>query len=91
LQLARQPVTAPAMTLDQLPPRSRAEIVAIDWSVLAPDEAKRLLALGVDEGAQVTVAHRGMLGARDPIALEIGRMTLAVRRSHAAAVTVKEL
>lgn len=79
------------MTLDQLPPRSRAEIVAIDWSVLAPDEAKRLLALGVDEGAQVTVAHRGMLGTRDPIALEIGRMTLAVRRSHAAAVTVKEL
>lgn len=79
------------MTLDQLPPRSRAEIVTIDWSVLAPDEAKRLLALGVDEGAQVTVAHRGMLGTRDPIALEIGRMTLAVRRSHAAAVTVKEL
>jgi ferrous iron transport protein A len=79
------------MTLDQLPPRRRAEIVAIDWAALAPDEAKRLRALGVDEGARVAIAHRGVFGGRDPIALLIGRMTLAVRRSHAAAMTVKEI
>jgi ferrous iron transport protein A len=79
------------MTLDQLPPRRRAEIVAIDWAALAPDEAKRLRALGVDEGARVAIAHRGVFGGRDPIALLIGRMTLAVRRSHAAAMTVQEL
>jgi ferrous iron transport protein A len=79
------------MTLDQLPPRRRAEIVAIDWAALAPDEAKRLRALGVDQGARVAVAHRGVFGGRDPIALMIGRMTLALRRSHAAAMTVKEL
>ena len=30
------------MTLDQLPPRRRAEIVAIAWDRLAPEEAKRL-------------------------------------------------
>lgn len=79
------------MTLDQLPPRRRAEIVAIDWDRLAPDEAKRLRALGLDEGARVAVAHRGVLGGRDPIALLIGRMTLAVRRSHAAAMTIREI
>jgi ferrous iron transport protein A len=79
------------MTLDQLPPRHRAEIVAIDWPALAPDEAKRLRALGLDEGARVAIAHRGVFGGRDPIALLLGRMTLAVRRSHAAAMTVKEL
>ena len=79
------------MTLDQLPPRRRAEIVAIDWPALAPDEAKRLRALGVDQGARVAVAHRGVFGGHDPIALMIGRMTLAVRRSHAAAMTVKEV
>jgi len=79
------------MTLDQLPPRRRAEIVAIDWPALAPDEAKRLRALGVDLGARVAIAHRGVFGGHDPIALMIGRMTLAVRRSHAAAMTVKEL
>jgi ferrous iron transport protein A len=79
------------MTLDQLPPRRRAEIVAIDWDALAADEAKRLRALGVDEGARVAVAHRGVFGGHDPIALLIGRMTLALRRSHAAAMTVREL
>jgi ferrous iron transport protein A len=79
------------MTLDQLPPRRRAEIVAIDWPALAPDEAKRLRALGVDEGARVAVAHRGVFGGHDPIALMLGRMTLALRRSHAAAMTVKEI
>ena len=79
------------MTLDQLPPRRRAEIVAIDWALLAPDEAKRLRALGVDQGARVAVAHRGVFGGHDPIALMIGRMTLALRRSHAAAMTVQEL
>lgn len=79
------------MTLDQLPPRRRAEIVAIDWAALAPDEAKRLRALGIDQGARVAIAHRGIFGGHDPIALMIGRMTLAVRRSHAAAMTVEEL
>jgi ferrous iron transport protein A len=79
------------MTLDQLLPRRQAEIVAIDWAVLAPDEAKRLRALGLDEGAQVAIAHRGVFGGRDPIALSIGRMTLAVRRAHAMAMTVREL
>ena len=79
------------MTLDLLPPRRRAEIVAIDWSVLAPDEAKRLRAMGIDEGARVAIAHRGIFAGRDPIAIEIGRMTVALRRSHAKAMTVVEL
>jgi ferrous iron transport protein A len=79
------------MTLDQLPSRRRAEIVAVDWDRLAPEEAKRLRALGIDEGARVAIAHRGVFGGRDPIALLVGRMTLAVRRSHAAAMTVREI
>ena len=79
------------MTLDQLPPRRRASIVAIDWDSVAPEEAKRLQALGIDEGVEVAVAHRGVFGGRDPLALSIGRMTLAVRRSHAAAITITEL
>ena len=79
------------MTLDQLPSRCRAEIVAVDWDRLAPEEAKRLRALGIDEGARVAIAHRGVFGGRDPIALLVGRMTLAVRRSHAAAMTVREI
>ena len=79
------------MTLDLLPPRRRAEIVAIDWDALAPDEAKRLRAMGIDEGARVAIAHRGIFAGRDPIAILIGRMTVAIRRSHAKAMTVQEV
>ena len=79
------------MTLDLLAPLRRAEIVSIDWDSLAPDEAKRLRALGIDEGARVAVAHRGIFAGRDPIAIEIGRMTVAIRRSHARAMRVREL
>ena len=81
----------PSTTLDLLPPRRRAEIVAVDWDALAPEEAKRLRALGIEEGACVAVAHRGIFAGRDPIALEIGRMTVAIRRSHARAMTVETI
>ena len=79
------------LTLDLLPPRRNARIVAIDWNVLAPEEAKRLRAMGIDEGAEVSVVHRGIFAGRDPLALTIGRMTVAVRRAHARAMTVSEL
>ena len=79
------------LTLDVLPLRRRAEIVAVDWSQVAPDEAKRLQALGLDEGARVAIAHRGIFAGRDPIALLVGRTTIALRRSHARAMTVEYL
>ncbi|MXO65933.1 FeoA family protein [Altericroceibacterium endophyticum] len=79
------------MTLDALSPRSRARITAVDWSLLAADEGKRLRALGIEEGAEVTVAHRGVFAGKDPIALTVGRMTIALRRAHALAMQVEEL
>ena len=77
------------MTLDALEGEKTATIRNVDWSAMAADEAKRLRALGIDEGAQVTVAHRGVFGTRDPIALRLGRMTVALRRSHALAIEVE--
>ncbi|MFZ9396165.1 MAG: FeoA family protein [Erythrobacter sp.] len=76
------------MTLDQLRPGSTATITHVAWDSLAPEEALRLRALGVDSGATVTVAHRGVFGGRDPIAVTLGRMTVAMRRVHAAAMEV---
>ncbi|TCM18022.1 ferrous iron transport protein A [Novosphingobium sp. PhB165] len=76
------------MTLDQLPIGQDARIVAVDWNALVSEEARRLRALGLEEGAKVALAHRGVFGGRDPIAIAIGRMTVAVRRAHAAAMTV---
>jgi ferrous iron transport protein A len=79
------------MTLDALPFGQRARIIAVDWANLAEEEAQRLQALGIDVGAAVTVAHRGVLGGRDPLAVEIGRMTVALRRVHAQAMQVETL
>lgn len=79
------------MTLDTLPRSQKARIVAVDWRRLAPEEGQRLRALGIDEGAEVAIAHRGVFAGSDPIAIEIGRMTVALRRSHARAMTVEVL
>ena len=76
------------MTLDLLESEKLATIVTVNWTVLADDEAKRLQALGIDSGAEVTVMHRGIFGTRDPLAIRIGRMTVALRRSHALAIEV---
>lgn len=79
------------MTLDQLPLGTPARIVAVDWALLVPEEAQRLRALGIDEGARVSLAYRGVFAGRDPIAVEIGRMTVALRRVHAAAMRIEPL
>ncbi|USA38679.1 FeoA family protein [Pelagerythrobacter marinus] len=77
------------MTLDQLDRGQRATVVAVDWASLAPEDAKRLRAMGLDEGASVSLAHRGMFGGGDPLAVTVGRMTVALRRAHAAAMQVE--
>ncbi len=76
------------MTLDLLPIGQRAVVTVVDWAALAPDEAQRLQALGLDVGARVALAHRGVMGGSDPLAVTIGRMTVALRRNHARAMTV---
>lgn len=76
------------MTLDELATDTPAQIAGIDWSSLANDEAKRLRALGIDTDARISIAHRGVLFGRDPLAVRLGTMTVALRRSHARAITV---
>lgn len=79
------------MTLDMLPIGQSARIAGVDWAALAEEEALRLQALGIDVGAKVAVAYRGILAGRDPIALTVGRMTVALRRAHARAMQVETL
>lgn len=75
------------LTLDSLQIGDRARIAAIDWARLADGEASRLRHFGFDEGVAVTPLHRGPFGA-DPLAVRVGRMTVAIRRVHARAVQV---
>jgi ferrous iron transport protein A len=79
------------MTLDLLPLGQTARISAVDWASLAPDEVQRLQALGLDVEARVAVAYRGVMGGYDPLAITIGRMTVALRRAHARVMSVELL
>ena len=76
-----------ATSLDRLALGRRARIAAIDWSRLAVDDASRLRQFGFDEGVAIEPLHLGPFG-RDPLAVRIGRMTVAIRRVHARAVQV---
>lgn len=80
-----------AMKLEALQRGMPARIISVDWSAIAPEEGKRLQALGIDRGARIEIAQRGVFGGQDPIAILIGRMTIAIRRVHAAAMVVDPL
>jgi ferrous iron transport protein A len=73
--------------LDQLELGTKALVASINWDVLDHGEACRLKHFGFDEGVAVEPLHLGPFG-RDPIAIRVGRMTVAIRRKHAGAVRV---
>jgi ferrous iron transport protein A len=57
-------------------------------SALPADELEsRLIELGFVEGAKVEVLHEGIVG-RDPIAVRVENVTIAVRRREAMAIIV---
>ena len=73
--------------LDQLPFKTPATVTGVAWDALTAPEARRLRNLGLDEGVTVEALHGGPFG-RDPIAVRIGRMTVAIRRAHAETISV---
>lgn len=77
----------PLLTLDKLRRGVRARVESIDWALLHDGDRIRLRQFGFDEGAMVEQMHQGPFGA-DPIAVRVGRMTVAIRRSHARAIKV---
>ncbi|MEE3626044.1 FeoA family protein [Nitrospirillum sp. BR 11752] len=55
---------------------------------LDPDELeRRLLEIGFVEGARVEILHEGLFG-RDPIAVKVDDMRVALRRREAEAILV---
>lgn len=49
---------------------------------------RRLLELGFVEGARIELLHEGLFG-RDPMALKVDDMRVALRRREAASLTVR--
>lgn len=81
------PFQLEAIRLDQLAVGTKALVSSIDWAALGEGEGCRLRHFGFDEGVAVEPLHLGPFG-RDPIAIRVGRMTVAIRRKHAGAIRV---
>ena len=77
-------------SLADRPLGTTVRVVSVAWDQLEPGEARRLHALGIDGGAVLKLAHRGIFAGRDPLAVEVGRMTVALRRAHALAIAVED-
>lgn len=58
-----------------------------DGIEFARDLEDRLLEIGFEEGLDVKILHEGPI-SRDPIAVRIGQMTVALRRMEANAVQI---
>ncbi|GGA97195.1 iron transporter FeoA [Brucella endophytica] len=66
------------------------EITPLISSSLSPEEIeRRLLELGFSEGAEVAVLHEGPI-SRDPIAVRVGGVVVALRRQEAMAILTRE-
>ena len=63
------------------------DATAVNSALPALELESRLIELGFVEGARVEVLHEGIIG-RDPIAIRIENVTVAVRRREAMAVVV---
>jgi ferrous iron transport protein A len=64
-----------------------AVIVAVDRAQRDPAGAQRLHEMGFDEGVDIELLHRAPLGG-DPLAVRVGNMTVALRKTLAALVEV---
>jgi ferrous iron transport protein A len=70
----------------QLGFKGRIEAVQ-SGDVASGDLESRLIELGFVEGASVEVLHEGLIG-RDPIAVRVDGVTIALRRREAMAIIV---
>ena len=84
------PFQSDATSLDRLTLGTKARVSFVDWAALEEGEACRLRHFGFDEGVTVEPLHLGPFG-RDPIAIRVGRMTVAIRRRHAGAIQVQPI
>ena len=81
------PFAPDVIGLDRLALGTIARVTSIDWAALVDGEACRLRHFGFDEDVVVEPLHLGPFG-RDPMAVRVGRMTVAIRRKHARAINV---
>ncbi len=72
--------------LDELPGNSPARVCGVASERLTDTEARRLREFGLDDGIEVELLHHAL--GKGPLAVRLGRMTVALRRHVAAAIQV---
>ena len=78
----------PFQSIEHLLPGEIATITAIDRGGVDCATATRLHELGFDEGVDVELLHRAPFGG-DPLAVRVGNMVIALRRSMARLIEVE--
>lgn len=73
--------------IDQLLPGQTAIVTRIHESGGNVRDALRLRELGFDEGVEVELRHRGLIGG-DPLAVRVGSNVVAMRQAFARLVEV---
>lgn len=77
------------MRLTSLDRNRPAYVDSVDWSAISDADGSRLRELGLCEGASIELLHRAGFTGRGAYACRVGRMTVAMRASHAAAIAVR--
>lgn len=77
------------MLLTSLTPNRPAYVDSVDWTAISDSDGERLRELGLCEGASIELLHRAGFTGRGAHACLVGRMIVAMRASHAAAITVR--
>lgn len=82
----------PVMSLGAMKPGMRGVILAFDETSAeaSPGTEERLREMGFAENLELELTHQSPFG-KDPIAVRVGSMTVALRRNEAATVKVKLL
>ena len=81
------------VTLGSLSKKAKAEIIGLDETGIATplragELERRLIEMGLVEGARIEVLHEGF-PRRDPMAVRVNDHTVALRRAEADAVIVQ--
>ncbi len=66
----------------------KGRVVGLDMTGLPADLEARMLRMGIDEDAPISVVHEGPVH-RDPLAVKVDGVLLALRRREAAAILVE--
>ncbi len=83
-------VATTATTLADLPFDVEGQVASIAAESLSDEEFRRLQSLGFLPGETVKKIHGGGFGKVDPLAIRIGRTTIALRRRYAVAVLITD-